>query len=123
MTTQDAASLTPGYDPGFLEASVPLPVSSTPRETVDLGYPRFSVTLDRNRALAVVTGVNIDGSSLQDLPRTGEWHLDDRVPASEQTGPAVYASNDLDRGHLVRRRDPGWGAEAIARNATEATFT
>jgi endonuclease G len=34
----------------------------------------------------------------------------------------VYAANDLDRGHLVRRRDPGWGPAAVARAATEATF-
>ena len=69
-----------------------------------------------------MTGVNIDGATLQDLPRTGEWELDPRVPASEQAGPAVYADNDLDRGHLVRRRDPGWGTPAEARAATEATF-
>jgi endonuclease G len=123
MTTADAASPPAGYDTGFLEVAVPLPISAVPRDTADLDYLRFSVTLDRTRSLAVVTGVNIDGRLLQDLPRTGEWHFDSRIPASEQTGPAVYASNDLDRGHLVRRRDPGWGPEAIARAATEATFT
>jgi endonuclease G len=89
----------------------------------ELTYPRFTVLLDPQRRLAVVTGVVIDGASLQDLPRTGEWQLDGRVPAAEQAGPAVYASNDLDRGHLVRRRDPGWGSAAEARRATEATFT
>ena len=69
-----------------------------------------------------MTAVNIDGSSLQDLPRTGDWDLDPRVPADQQAGPALYADNDLDRGHLVRRRDPGWGSVAEARAATEATF-
>ena len=34
----------------------------------------------------------------------------------------MYARNDLDRGHLVRRRDPGWGDAAAAREAMEATF-
>ena len=63
-----------------------------------------------------------DGASLHDLPRTGDWRLDERVPAAEQTGPEVYARNDLDRGHLVRRRDPGWGLVDAARAATEATF-
>ena len=121
MTTADAASID-GYDPGFLDVPVPLPVTAEPRSTVDLAYLRFSVTLDRERTLAVVTGVNIDGASVHDLPRAGKWHLDARVPASEQTGPAVYAGNDLDRGHLVRRRDPGWGSEAIAKAATAATF-
>jgi DNA/RNA endonuclease G (NUC1) len=121
MTTSDAAS-SDGYGPGFLAVPVPLPITAEPRSTVDLPYLRFTVTLDRTRELAVVTGVNIDGSTLQDLPRTGTWHLDKRVPASEQTGPEVYADNDLDRGHLVRRRDPGWGPEELARAATRGTF-
>lgn len=88
-----------------------------------LPYPRFTVLLDPARQLAAVTAVNIDGASLQDLPRTGDWRLDERVPAAEQTGPEVYARNDLDRGHLVRRRDPGWGPVDAARAATEATFS
>lgn len=111
-----------GYDEGFLGLPVPLPVSladTTPRV---LPYPRFTVSLDPVRGLALVTGVNIDGATLRDLPRTGQWRLDPRVPPSEQTGPAVYADNDLDRGHLVRRRDPGWGSADEARAATEATF-
>lgn len=111
-----------GYDDGFLESAVPLPLPLGDSPTRELLYPRFTVVLDTVRRLAAVTAVNIDGASLLDLPRTGEWRLDDRAPASEQTGPAVYAANDLDRGHLVRRRDPGWGTEAEARAATEATF-
>ncbi|WP_258566898.1 DNA/RNA non-specific endonuclease [Microbacterium sp. Se5.02b] len=78
--------------------------------------------LDPVRRLAAVTAVNIDGALLRDLPRTGEWRLDERAPAEEQTGPAVYAGNDLDRGHLVRRRDPGWGEVAEAGAASRATF-
>lgn len=111
-----------GYDDGFLGIPVPLPAPADDRETRKLAYPRFTVVLDPDRRLAVVTAVNIDGATLRDLPRTGEWRLDERVPASEQAGPAVYADNDLDRGHLVRRRDPGWGSVADARAATEATF-
>lgn len=110
------------YDDGFLGVPVPLPRPADGRGVRELGYARFSVLLDPRRRLAVVTGVNIDGASLQDLPRTGAWTLDPRIPAGEQAGPAVYASNDLDRGHLVRRRDPGWGSPAEARRASEATF-
>lgn len=113
-------SMTDGYDPEFLASSVPLP---RPAGTVrDLAYPRFSVLLDPERRLAAVTGVNIDGGRLLDLPRQGEWRLDERIPAEEQTGPAMYARNDLDRGHLVRRRDPGWGSADEARAAMAATF-
>jgi len=113
--------LTPnGYDPNFLPTRLPLP--HPPREVRELAYPRFSVLLDPARALAAVTGVNIDGATLRELPRTGEWQLDPRIGADEQAGPEVYARNDLDRGHLVRRRDPGWGEVEEARTATEATF-
>ncbi|MFG6403362.1 DNA/RNA non-specific endonuclease [Microbacterium sp. P04] len=116
----DAALPTAGYDPGFLAHAVPLPASTTPVR--ELTYPRFTVLLDVERRLARVTGVNIDGARLRDPARTGDWRLDPRVPAAEQTGADVYARNDLDRGHLVRRRDPGWGSEAEAKAATEATF-
>jgi endonuclease G len=111
-----------GYDEAFLGIPLPLPTTLGDGPTRELTYPRFTVVLHAERRLALTTAVNIDGAALRDLPRTGEWRLDDRVPASEQTGPAVYADNDLDRGHLVRRRDPGWGTVAEARAATEATF-
>lgn len=109
-----------GYDAGFLATPLPMP-----RPAVDvrsLSYPRFSVLLEPQRRLAAVTAVNIDGARLREVPRTGDWRLDPRIPADEQTGPDVYARNDLDRGHLVRRRDPGWGDADEARASTEATF-
>ena len=119
-----AQEITAGYDDAFLGIEVPLPLPrpADGRETAELTYPRFTVLLDPARRLAAVTGVNIDGATLLDLPRTGQWRLDPRVPADDQAGPAVYADNDLDRGHLVRRRDPGWGTPAQARAATAATF-
>ena len=39
-----------------------------------------------------------------------------------QAGPEVYADNDLDRGHLVRRNDPVWGDPAVAARANTDTF-
>lgn len=112
--------MTDGYDPGFLATPLPLPRPAQAARA--LTYPHFTVLLDPGRRLAAVTAVNIDGALLRELPRTGEWRLDSRAPAEEQTGPEVYARNDLDRGHLVRRRDPGWGPVAAARAASEATF-
>lgn len=111
-----------GYDGGFLGVPVPLPATADGRPTALLTYPHFSVALEPARRFAAVTGVNIDGETLLDLPRTGEWAFDPRIPESLQAGPAVYANNDFDRGHLVRRRDPGWGDPVRARTATEATF-
>ena len=109
-----------GYDPDFLGIPLPLPAPVAP--TTRLDYPRFSVVLDEERRFAAVTGVVIDGATLRELPRTGDWRLDPHVPAAAQAGPEIYSRNDLDRGHLVRRRDPGWGSAAEAQDATEATF-
>lgn len=113
-------SMSDGYDLDFL--GTPLPLPRPAQDVRALPYPRFTVLLDPARRLAAVTAVNIDGAALQNLPRTGDWRLDGRVPTDEQTGPEVYTRNDLDRGHLVRRRDPGWGPAATARAASEATF-
>lgn len=119
----DAAAPAPtGYDPSFLAAPVALPRRASGGALTRLDYPRFTVLMDTDRALAAATAVNIDGASLQDLPRTGQWRLDPRVGPDEQSGPELYADNDFDRGHLVRRRDPGWGSTEQARRATEATF-
>lgn len=109
-----------GYDPGFLGPLLPLPVPAAESHVLD--YPHFTVVLDAVRRLARLTAVNIDGARVREVSRTGDWRLDPRVPDEAQTGPDVYARNDLDRGHLVRRRDPGWGEAAQAREATEATF-
>ena len=68
--------------------------------------------------------VNVDGARLRVPERSGDrWFLDPRLPVSEQTGEAVYRDNPLDRGHLVRRRDPAWGdTDAQAKAANDDTF-
>ena len=110
-----------GYDSTFLAVPVPLP---RPRTAVtELRYVHFTVLLDTTRRLAAATGVNVDGSSLRDLGREDEWQLDPRVPVTAQAGEELYARNDLDRGHLVRRRDPVWGDPASAAQANLDTFS
>jgi endonuclease G len=118
-----------GYDETFLgpddAVRVPLPApdpGGPARDLLRLDHPRFTVLLDPLRRLAAATAVTIDGGSLQSLPRTGGWRLDEQVPEHQQTGPELYHRNALDRGHLVRRRDPMWGTPEAAREAGEATF-
>jgi len=112
-----------GYDPAFLTVDVPIPNPVDGRAVIDLPYPHFTVLLDPERRLAASTGVNVDGATLLDLGRSDDWHFDPRVPESSQAGPDIYARNDLDRGHLVRRRDPVWGDPDVAAAANEATFS
>ncbi|MCH0538921.1 DNA/RNA non-specific endonuclease [Streptomyces sp. MUM 203J] len=113
-----------GFDEGFLGTdvpNVPLPRLSRPGvETVVLPYTHFSVVLRPDRRLAAATAVGIDGAQLQNPRRDDDWRLDPRVPEDWQAGPAVYRNNSLDRGHLVRRLDPVWGAVAV--RAGDDTF-
>ncbi|HXH33601.1 MAG TPA: DNA/RNA non-specific endonuclease [Plantibacter sp.] len=116
-----------GFDSGFLELpqtlTVPQPTEAAGRAPLrDLDYTHFTVLLDPRRRLAVATAVNIDGSALRELGRGDDWHLDERIPSSEQAGPELYARNDLDRGHLVRRRDPVWGDATVAQRANVDSF-
>lgn len=82
-----------------------------------LHYFNFSVAINKHRKLCVMTAVNIDGNRLNPINRENtKWILDPRMDEKYQTGPKVYADNDLDRGHMVRRLDPVWGSNAEAAN-------
>ncbi|MEU0794483.1 DNA/RNA non-specific endonuclease [Amycolatopsis sp. NPDC005961] len=127
-----------GYDPDFLPGhTVPLPglsdalaaLAATNRQAAGepryvLPYHHFSVVLNKVRRLAFFTAVNIDGRTSQPLRREADrWSLDPRVDAGEQVGEEIYRANPLDRGHLVRRLDPAWGATAaIAQLGNDDTF-
>lgn len=111
-----------GYDLDFLPIPLPLPGAPADARPVRLDYIHFTVLMDTDRRLAALTAVNIDGAHLVDVERTDDWHLDPRLPADQQCGPELYARNDIDRGHLVRRRDPVWGDIATAAHASADTF-
>ena len=121
----DAAAVeSTGFDPGFLGVPATMPTMPDPQAaaSVELAYEHFTVMLDTTRRFAGVTGVNIDGTRLVQVPRDDRWVFDDRIPEELQAGPEVYADNDLDRGHLVRRNDPVWGEPAEAARANTDTF-
>lgn len=89
----------------------------------ELKYTHFSVWMSRSRRLALCTAVNIDGNLLRRYARNADrWYLDPRIGTDAQVGNELYKRNRLDRGHLVRRLDPVWGEESIARQAMEDTF-
>lgn len=129
-----------GYDADFLGTGsqvVPLPTlpddllalaslnrlaEQEPRHV--LPYHHFSVVMNRERRLAFFTAVNIDGAACMRFKRERDrWVLDPRIPAEEQTGDEAYRDNPLDRGHLVRRLDPAWGATRdLAKACNDDTF-
>jgi len=130
-----------GYEPSFLvsgKLAVSLPkLSPTLKakaalnreakrgvEPYILPYRHFSIVMNKERRTAFFTAVNIDGSVSYRLKRDSDnWILDPRIDDNEQAGEALYRKNDLDRGHLVRRLDPAWGAnQNIAQVANDDTF-
>ena len=146
-STEEAVSIDPnysnrkGYDQNFLGTgprAVALPrlsdalkakaaVNKRAAPGADrnvLPYHHYSVVMNRERRMAFYTAVNIDGRLSRRVRREQDrWFRDPRIEASEQNGEDLYAGNDLDRGHLVRRLDPAWGAsEPLAKVANDDTF-
>jgi len=113
-----------GFDARFLgvDAAMPRVPQAQAATSVELDYEHFTVVLDTTRRFAAITGVNIDGARLMQVPRDDRWRFDERIPSEHQAGPDVYANNDLDRGHLVRRNDPVWGTPDVADRANTDTF-
>lgn len=121
-----------GYDPNFLgaEHQLELPklapyLQPKVAKLIDGGevltYHHFSIVMNAERRLAFHTAVNIDGQQLQPIQRDRDkWYFDPRLDERLQSGPALYANNPLDCGHLVRRLDPCWGSIAVV--AGEDTF-
>jgi endonuclease G len=123
-----------GYDADFLHGfAVPLPDTGaiagdvlpvTGSEGDRLDYEHFSILMSKSRRLALFTAVNIDGSASVSVPRGGDpWAFDGRIPEEAQAGDELYADNDFDRGHLVRREDPNWGQTASVANRDTFHFT
>ncbi|MDJ0332595.1 DNA/RNA non-specific endonuclease [Planococcus sp. S3-L1] len=124
-----------GYNPAFLgeRFTVALPglsdamladVAKTTDGKLELDYTHFSIAMSQSRRLAFFTAVNIDGNQLVDVKRSSDrWYFDPRIDESYQLGNNFYQSNDIDRGHLVRRRDPNWGIDAVKANEHTFHFT
>jgi endonuclease G len=124
-----------GYVDTFLgDFTVPLPVprGSLARDMLPipgradhrLDYTHFSVVMSKARRMAMFVAVNIDGKNAVRISReTDRWALDGRIPDEAQIGEELYVDNILDRGHLVRREDPNWGAVADQANNDTFHFT
>ncbi|KQN97099.1 DNA/RNA non-specific endonuclease [Paenibacillus sp. Leaf72] len=124
-----------GYDPKFLGNSFAVPLPDLRDDLMQdaaplirggghiLNYTHFSIVMSKSRRLAFYTVVNIDGKQLKgNIGRSDKWRFDPRIDQQFQIGNELYKNNPLDRGHLVRRRDPIWGTDAIAVVANEDTF-
>jgi endonuclease G len=127
-----------GYEASFLGIDVPLPILSDAlrvkavsapgagdHQPYELKYHHYSVMMNGEARLAYFAAVNYDGSAEFHHPRTGadRWFRDPRIDSALQAGDEYYTDNPLDRGHLVRRADAGWGrSREEAARASDDTF-
>lgn len=97
-------------------------VATTNSGEKELKYRNFSIVISKLRRLAFFTAVNIDGSTAHNPPRARHFTLDPRLPSELQIGNGVYVNSDFDRGQLVRRLDPCWGAPVISSQGNTDTM-
>ncbi len=106
-----------GYQAKFLGRKVALPkpgrshaVLSTNFPNKALPYTHFSIVMSRSRRFPIFTAENVDGALKIKLKRKNTWGFDPRIPNSTQVGHAeFYGPEAFDKGHMVRRENPGWG--------------
>ena len=78
----------------------------------ELRYEHYSVVMSRSRRMCFFSAVNIDGNLSKKNTRAG-WKWDPRIPKAQQIMNECYGSPPkFSRGHMTRREDPGWGADA-----------
>jgi endonuclease G len=123
-----------GYSTTLLEDfEVPYPVLTGIRQDdaapllddsgTELTYQHFSIVMSKSRRLALYVACNINGRQSKKIRRGKDrWSLDPRMEEQFQVGEELYADNELDRGHLVRREDPVWGEKKEAAIANQDTF-
>ncbi|HEY8605479.1 MAG TPA: DNA/RNA non-specific endonuclease [Noviherbaspirillum sp.] len=119
-----------GYDPRFLGVQVPLPKPGRSHRVLEtngepaLPYMHFSIVMSETRRLPILTAVNIDGGLKHRLKRQDAWGFDPRIPRQKQIGHGeFYGPAAFDKGHMVRREDPGWGrTQAEAALGEEDSF-
>lgn len=132
-----------GYDPNFLEVTIPLPKLSEAQlaraskllgsdDEVELKYHHFSIVQNSIRKLPFFTAVNFDGiqynrikNQIPSRKQIGKdrWFIDPRINPEDQIPKKFYDGNEFDLGHLVRREDPVWGdTVAFAIKANNDSF-
>ena len=113
-----------GYDADFLEKKVTLPVPGGSHKILKTGlvgntlpYTHFSIMMSESRRFPIFTAENLNGALKIKLKRKDSWGFDPRIPKKAQVGhDEFYGPEPFDKGHMVRRENPGWGettAEAL----------
>ena len=119
-----------GYDEDFLSERVSPPklTAGIKKDALRINdshlipYMHFSVCLSKSRRFPRFVAWNIDGKNLRKLKRSNNFRIDTRIQAKFQAGNEIYEGNKLDRGHVARRADLGWGSLEEAKLAESDSF-
>lgn len=120
-----------GYDANFLGKKVAPPVPGKAHSVLKtkfpgnaLPYTHFSILMNSSRRLPIFTAENLNGALKIKLKRKDSWGFDPRIPKGTQVGHAEFYGPELfDKGHMVRRENPGWGeTEEEAQLGEDDTF-
>ncbi|MGH9753909.1 MAG: DNA/RNA non-specific endonuclease, partial [Blastocatellia bacterium] len=120
-----------GYDANFLGRKVAPPTPGKAHSVLKtkfpgnaLPYTHFSILMSGSRRLPIFTAENLNGALKIKLKRKDSWGFDPRIPKGAQVGHAEFYGPELfDKGHMVRRENPGWGeTEEEARLGEDDTF-
>jgi endonuclease G, mitochondrial len=106
-----------GYQDMFLELPVEMPTPGNTHTLVEVDFPdnalpytHFSIVTSASRRFPIFTAENIDGELKIKLKRKDAWGFDPRIDRKFQVGhKEFYLPEPFDKGHMVRRENPGWG--------------
>jgi len=120
-----------GYVANFLGKKVAPPTPGSSHSVLKTGttgnalpYTHFSIVMSKTRRFPIFTAENLNGALKKKLKRRDSWGFDPRIPKTAQVGHKdFYAPEPFDKGHMVRRENPGWGqTEAEAQLGEDDTF-
>ncbi|MGC3944717.1 MAG: DNA/RNA non-specific endonuclease [Chryseolinea sp.] len=117
----------PSYQENFIQNfSIPLPkISKSISQIATLidsddasiiEYPHYCCVMHKARRLAFYSACNIDGDSIGDVDRSGDFKSEPRIETAFQTGDEFYeGKNDIfDKGHLTKYEDVMWGTNSTS---------
>lgn len=125
-----------GYTQNFITSSVKLSLpdfagvknlfkaSIKKGSDFEIPYYNFSVVLHKKRKFPLLAACNIDGKAFVDTARKNSWRDDPRAE-KYSWGANLYEAkkSDFDKGHMVAREYPAWGAgHDAAFKADQDTF-
>lgn len=119
-----------GYQLDFLGANILLPefdtITKQLTDNIQLNYTNFTILFSKERKMPIYTVVNIDGKGFVSIGRKSDkWKYDNRFSENNQLGQDFYRITGayFHKGHIVRRLDPCWGAEAETAEGETFHFT